>query len=109
MKNPVLTFRGTLGGTEEFDRIISTEVYPAIVKAYATFRYEEKSELMAAATVHLIECLSDLCHELEEVYTRRDLNRTLVDDILRYLRERHKLHAKMTIIKSMIRSERRNK
>lgn len=62
MKNPTIG----INSTKEFDRIIMSEVYPAIMKAYAVLgntAEHSKNALLFAATERLKECITEFCDE----------------------------------------------
>lgn len=62
MKNPTIG----INATREFDIIITSEVYPAIMKAYAVLGNKtehSKNALLFAATERLKECITEYCDE----------------------------------------------
>ena len=66
MKNPMI-------GHREFDRIITEDVYPAILKAFGSIARENAPEtdaLIITAAKHLGTSLNDFCEELGTVYTK---------------------------------------
>ena len=86
MKNPALTFKMTA----DFDRIITEEVYPAIIKAFGTMRREEQGVLLAVAAEHLASCLTSLCYECRDTYLHGEINKDEVDRLLNTLKIKNK-------------------
>ena len=66
------TFPYKLESTEEFDRICTMEIMPAILKAYGSIaaRHDPMNDaLLSAATERIIRCVSDLCRSCEQSYS----------------------------------------
>lgn len=92
MKNPCLTFRGTCG-TEEYDRIMTTEVYPAVIKAFGSLSDGYQTDFLCAATEHFINCMTELAHECRDTYLHQKVDAEQVERVIDYLDARESTDA----------------
>lgn len=61
--------------TKDFDRVITSEVYPAVLKAYGCLADNKaKDDLLMSATDHLLDALTDFCKECRDTYMSRSAN-----------------------------------
>lgn len=66
------TFPYKMESTEEFDRICTMEIMPAIQKAYGSIAAKHdpmNDALLSAATERIIRCVSDMCRNCEQGYS----------------------------------------
>lgn len=81
MKNPTLAIQSS----KRFDKIISEEVYPAIMKAYAVLNSDTdhsiKNALLITSTEHLTNCLANLCELNKNMYLSETKSRNQDEDI----------------------------
>ena len=79
MKNPAMG----ICSAKEFDRIVKTEVLPAILKAYGAFDDKYNAVPLTVATERLVQSITDLCYECMETYIDRRKMRDNEIDTLR--------------------------
>ncbi len=60
---------------KEYDDILATEVYPAIVKAFGVLQSKKDSALLFAAAEHLNQSVSELTTMLRDTYVCQPVNK----------------------------------
>lgn len=60
--------------TVEYDKILATEVYPAIAKAFGVLAEDKDSALLIAAAEHLTDSVDSFCKSLCDGYMLNKVN-----------------------------------